>query len=64
MATINGLPVFVEKESVKRSIESSEHPTEKGLPLTSNVRKQPAELSISGKIVNSSKYASATIKAK
>lgn len=62
MATINGLAIFVEKESVKRSIESTEHPTEKGLPLTSNVKNQPVTLSIDGAIVDNGKYKASQIK--
>lgn len=48
--------VFVENESIGRAIESTSHPTEKGLPITSTIRKQPIELSISGRIVNNDKY--------
>lgn len=64
MATINGLAIFVETESVKRSIESTDHPTETGLPITSNIQLQPITLSISGKIVNNGKYKSSEIKSK
>lgn len=64
MATINGLAIFVEKESVKRSVDSRSHPTEKGLPLTSSVQKQPVELSIEGYVVHNGKYSAAEIKSK
>lgn len=64
MATINGLSIFVEKESVKRSIESTEHPTEKGLPLTSNVQRQPITLSLEGAIISNGKYSANQIKSK
>lgn len=64
MATINGIAIFVESESVKRSIESTDHPTETGLPITSNIQKQAITLSISGKIVNNGKYKASEIKSK
>lgn len=64
MATINGLAIFVETESVKYSIESTDHPTETGLPLTSNIQKQPITLSISGKVVNNGKYSASEVKSK
>ena len=64
MATINGLAIFVEEENIKRSIESTTHPTERGLPLTSSIRKEPTTLSLSGKIVDNGKYSAETIKSK
>lgn len=62
MATINGLAIFVETENIKYSIESTDHPTETGLPLTSSIQKQPITLSISGKIVDNGKYKASEIK--
>lgn len=63
MATINNIYVFVEKEDLSRSSSVPQHPVEKGLPITDNVRSEPRTLSISGKIVNTSKLtASAIIK--
>lgn len=56
--------MFVETESVQRSVESTAHPTETGLPITSTVQKQPIELSLSGRIVNNDKYDANTTKAK
>lgn len=56
--------VFVEKESEQRSIASASHPTEKGLPITSTIQKQPIELSITGRIVNNDKYDAKTTKDK
>lgn len=56
--------VFVESESVQRAIESTSHPTEQGLPITSTIQKQPIELSISGRIVDNDKYDANTTKAK
>ena len=64
MATLNGLPIFVEKESVDYEIESTDHPTEKGLPLTSSVQKQPVKLSLSGRIVPTQNYKAKDIKSK
>lgn len=64
MATLNGLAIFVEKESIDYEIESTDHPTEKGLPITSSVQKQPVKLSLSGRIVPNGKYNAATIKSK
>lgn len=60
MAKINGLYVFVEKESIGRAIESATHPTETGLPITSTTRKQPIEISLEGRIVDNDKYDAAT----
>ena len=64
MATINGIAIFVESESIKHSIDSTDHPTETGLPITSNIQKQAITLSISGKIVNNGKYKASEIKLK
>ena len=64
MAKLNGLYIFVERESVKNSIESTTHPTETGLPITSSIKKQPIELSISGRIVDNDKYDVETTKEK
>ena len=64
MATINGIYVFVEDEEVGRSSDVPQHPTEKGLPITDNVRNNPVSLSISGKIVDTSQYNAATILSK
>lgn len=51
MATINGYYIFVEKEDVKRGVELSSHPVEKGLDITDNVKRSPIVISISGEIV-------------
>ena len=64
MALINGIYVFIESESVKNAIESTAHPTEKGLPITSSIKKTPIEISISGKIVDNDKYDVKTTKEK
>lgn len=64
MALINNLYVFVEEESVDMAINSTTHPTEKGLPITSTIQKEPVELSIQGKIVDNSKYDATTVRKK
>lgn len=51
MATIGGLYIFIIDESINRTVESTEHATEKGLPLTDHVKRNPIELSISGHIL-------------
>lgn len=64
MALLNGTYIFVERESVQRSINSTTHPTEKGLPITSTIQKQPIEMSIQGRIVDNDKYDAETTRAK
>lgn len=56
MATINGLAIFVERESVNSSIESTDHPTEQGLPLTSGIQEKPTTVSLTGIIADNGKY--------
>lgn len=51
MALINDIYVFVKEESISRSTKITQHPVEKGLPLTDSIRNEPKTLSISGKIV-------------
>ncbi len=64
MAILNGLLIFVENESFSHSIESSEHTTEKGLPITSSIQKQPTELSIDGYIVYNGTQTATQIRSK
>lgn len=52
MALINGIYVFVQDEEVSREIESTSHPVESGIEITSTIRNKPLEISISGKIVD------------
>lgn len=52
MALINNIYVHVTDERVSRNIKSTDHPTEKGIDITDNVKRQPVTLSISGKIVD------------
>ena len=51
MATIGGLYIFVTDESINRSIDATAHATEKGLPLTDHVKRNPIELAVSGHII-------------
>ncbi len=61
MATINGIYIFVENESVSRSSTIPQHPVEKGLPISDNVKEEPKSLSISGKIVSTANKKADTI---
>lgn len=51
MASIGGVNVWVETESISYDIESSEHPVEKGINITDHVKANPITLDISGEIV-------------
>lgn len=51
MATINGIQIWVKTESYNESVESSNHPVEKGIDVTDHVKPNPKTLSISGEIV-------------
>ena len=53
MAYINQYYLFVDSdgESTNRSINISDHPVEEGLVITDNVKREPLEISISGKLV-------------
>ena len=62
MATINGLAIFVEQESVQDDIASTDHPTEQGLPLTSGIQRQPIKVSLQGVIVDNGKYTAKQIR--
>ena len=52
IALINNIYVFVEDEELNRDTTITQHPVEKGLPLTDIVRSEPKSISISGKIVD------------
>lgn len=52
MSLINNIYVFCEDESLSYSTESSEHPVETGLPITDHTKRNPVQLSISGRIVD------------
>lgn len=51
MSYINNLYVFVSDENVSRGVISSEHPVEQGVDITDHIKPEPAELSLTGKIV-------------
>lgn len=53
MAYINQYYLFVNSdgESINRSVSISDHPVEEGMVITDNVRRDPLELHISGKLV-------------
>jgi len=51
LSYINDLYIFVEDEEVARSVTASEHPVEQGVDITDHIKPDPAELSITGKIV-------------
>lgn len=51
MALLNNYYIFVKDEDVNRGVSISEHPVEKGLDITDNVKRNPKVISISGEIV-------------
>lgn len=52
MALINGIYIHVTNESVNTEAEASEHSIENGSDITDHIKVNPAEVSLSGKIVN------------
>lgn len=64
MALINNLWVHVIDESWQEAISSTSHPVEKGIEITDTVRRNPVELSISGKIVDAGNKKATDIVAK
>jgi len=51
MAYIDDIYIFVEEETVDKSVEVSSHPVEKGLDTTDNVKRSPIVIDIQGEIV-------------
>ncbi len=51
MALLNNYYIFVQDESKKRGVEVSQHPVEKGLDVTDNVKRNAKVISITGEIV-------------
>lgn len=51
MALLEDWYLFVKDESISSDVEVSEHPVEKGLDITDNVKRNPIVLSLSGEIV-------------
>lgn len=52
MALINDIYIHVTDEQVSRSIQSSDHPVEKNIDTTDNIKREPIKLSLSGKLVD------------
>lgn len=53
--------IFCETESVDNQVETSNHPTETGVPLSDTVHSNPVVLNLSGKIVNTDKATATAI---
>lgn len=51
MALINDVYVFVETEEISIGAKSTEHPVEKGFPITDNVRREAIVINLKGEIV-------------
>ncbi len=60
MALINGIYIHVIDESVNTEVEASEHAVENGADITDHLKAKPAEVSLSGKIVDYTAYTSAS----
>lgn len=52
MALINGMYIFVEKESVKNAYGYTDNKVEKGLPLTDHVERKPVTLSVNAMLLD------------
>lgn len=61
MALINNNYVLVTEESIDRTVDTTSHPTEQGLPISDTVRQQPIAINLSGKIVDTSTKTAETI---
>ena len=55
MALLNNIPILVTEEDFKEDNEITQHPVEKGLPLTDTSISNPKTLSLSGSIANTNK---------
>lgn len=64
MARINGLYVLAVDEDIAYSVETVTHPTEDGVPISDTIRKQPVNISVSGKIVDADGLSSEEIVSK
>lgn len=51
MALLNKHYIFVKDEDVQRGVSVSEHPVEKGLDITDNVRREAVTIKLKGEIV-------------
>ena len=61
MGLINNIYVFVADEKIDRAVDTTSHPTEQGLPLSDTMHRQPVNLSLTGKIVDTDKDTAETI---
>ena len=61
MALLNNLYIHVTDESVNSTVESTNHPTEKGIEISDTIRRKPITLSLSGMIVDYGDMTAATI---
>lgn len=52
MALLNNLYIHVTDESVDSTVESTTHPTEKGIEISDTIRRKPLTLSLTGMIVD------------
>lgn len=51
MAYLNGIYLFVADEKVKKNVDVSTHPVEKGLEISDNIKRAPITIDIAGEIV-------------
>lgn len=63
MARLNEYYIFVKEEKKPRGVDVTSHPVEKGLDITSNVKRKPVTLTLEGYIVDAN-YLSNTYKEK
>lgn len=52
MALLNNIYIFVTDEQMNRGIDSTTHPVEQGIEISSTIRNKPLTISLSGKIVD------------
>lgn len=52
MALLNDIYIHVTDESVNRSVQSSDHPVEQNIDITDNIKREPIQLSLTGKLVD------------
>ncbi len=52
MALLNNIYIHVTDETVNKTVESTTHPVEKGIEISSTIRRKPITLSLTGMIVD------------
>lgn len=62
MARLNEFYIFVKEEKKSRGVDVTSHPVEKGLDITSNVKRKAVTLSLEGVIVKSTKLSTKSVK--